>query len=108
MVGAGTNPGRLSRRVILLEPVRTRDMDSGWETRYIEAGSVWAEFRRSRAGPDKPVGECLAAEIAIRYRPGVAKGWHISCDGKTFEVNAVYDENRELTVMLCEEVISLG
>ena len=107
MVGAGVNPGRLNRRVTLFEPVRTRDEASGWETQYVEAGCVWAEFRRIRAGPDKSIGESLALEIAIRYRPGVAKGWHVSGGGKTYEVNAVYDENKELTVLLCEEVLSL-
>ncbi|MPM69781.1 hypothetical protein SDC9_116729 [bioreactor metagenome] len=101
--------GRLNKRIILKQPVKTPDGRGGYSTVWQDMGTVWAEFRKPSLQTAETTGTIvseLIREISIRFRTDIRKGWRVVYGGKIFSVeHPPYDYGRETTVLVCKEVV---
>lgn len=103
------NPGRMNRRVELQAPIRVLGGDS-YVTEWQTVATVWAEFLKIRAEVVANFTDGVRVEIAVRYRTDIKKGWRAVENAPnntiTYGVVGVYDQYRNQTVLICEEVVS--
>jgi len=102
-------PGRMDKRINLIEMVKTADGAGGFKTVATSRGIVWSEFKKPDLKTEVVAGaisSVLIKEIGIRYRTDIRKGWQVLYGlNRTFTVEHTYDYGKTATILVCKEVI---
>jgi SPP1 family predicted phage head-tail adaptor len=104
--------GKMDKRIILQKPNLIPDGAGGYKPgtggKWLDAGTVWAEFKTPKFSTQEVSGAVASVgirEIKIRYRGDVAKGWQVVCGTEILTINHIYHYGRAETVLVCKEVV---
>ena len=100
--------GRMTERVVLLEPTVTRDKFGSEVTTYDDFRTVHAEVQWKSGGTNLQVSELFPdghIEVIIRDAHPVEAKWRIRCNGELYHVGAVaLNRVKGLKRLICDKV----
>lgn len=76
--------------------------------KWVTVATVWAEFKKPNLQTEVVSGaisSVLLRDIGIRYRADIKKGWQVLYGLKTYSVEHTYDYGKQVTILVCKEVV---
>jgi SPP1 family predicted phage head-tail adaptor len=102
--------GKMRRRVVLEQPVRTSDGGGGASIAWSPLATLWAAIQ-PLSGHERPRFESLEAtlshKITVRFRSGISPDMRFRLDTRIFNIRVVRneDERNRWLICLCEEIV---
>ncbi|GLQ31661.1 phage head closure protein [Litoribrevibacter albus] len=97
--------GQLRHRVTFVKKSSVKNAIGGTSTAFETVATLWANIKPGSASEnvesDKHTSE-ISHTVRIRYNPNINAAFFIQYQGRTFQVEAVINENERDRYMLCE------